>query len=213
MPFRQIKYYYFKSLYKAWSDSDDFIPFRSAAVSTWLFSFVSMSSPLLFLFPLGHCSTQAYSSSFAATVIPRAGQTMKCFREEVKNRCERQNSPLLASAKTVFISTVMATCQVQVVQVFAWRVSLSVQVSISEGNATCTFSKVVSCLWHDQANTDPSVCWVMQNATFLKTFFGGFAERIIPKGWHWEWCHWIYTLLSGHKLIPRPESMAIFSKG
>lgn len=32
MPFRQIKYYYFKSLYKAWGDSDDFIPFRGFSV-------------------------------------------------------------------------------------------------------------------------------------------------------------------------------------
>lgn len=108
----------------------------------------SIPPPVQFLFPFGHCFTPTYSSSFAATdIFTRKADDQVLFGEDVKKKdmSGRIHPP--------------------------WLQQTMCSTSISKGNTTCTFSKTVSCLWHLQADTDPSFCWVLQNTPLLFFFF------------------------------------------
>lgn len=161
--------HHFKTLFKPWSDLDDSIPFPPAAVSMRLFNFVSkrrqcalvfnfialpVFSPSLTLF---HFDLLFFIRSHSHFMCRADNEVM--FGEEVqKKRYEWQNSSLLASANTVFISAVMITWQVQVTS--TRRVSLSVLASIPEGNTS------------SQANTIPGFSWVLQNTSLCSLSTG-----------------------------------------
>lgn len=158
--------------------------FNFIAIPVFIPSWTSVHSDILFFI----CSHSHFT---------RRADNEALFGEEVKRRYEWENSSLFISANNVFISTVM----------IIWQ---------------------LACLYQHPSQKE------MQHAHFLKLYhvFGTTRQTSIPtsagfcKTLHYFFLkHWDLlsalthkvstgtdaTLLSGHKLIPGPESMEIFS--